>query len=583
MKKNPGKGRGLSIRFVLMALIIPLIAALVFSIAFFSSEMKKIEREDQELYIDQLYTVGTILLNADRDFYQSIFGATQYYMFYNTKIDAEKLAGFLQDYKDNKQQTLDRVAQAQEIAQKNPDLYTGTKGESGMTYEELNTKFNAAFLNWDSSYDVDYRLGNFSTFIACFESARECLGEMSDITEAWAEYEEQKKAAELNSLIVTTGIVFVVIAVALFVLALIISNMLTKSIRSVSGSIEILSGGDFVTPVEVDTRVREFANIASTLDDMRKRLRDALTLVIGHAGSVNTRAEDAKIRISDSKHTTNDITNAVSELAEGATLMAQDVQSTSEITINIGSSVDQVLEAANSNLEKGRTVFENSSQVSAQIDELRQADEVTDRMAGEVAESMTRTSQVVQDITKAAKAIISIASQTNMLALNASIEAARAGEAGKGFVVVANNIKDLAADSNRAAEQITSMLNTITELSERNMELTTSIKEATSSETTALQDMMDSFTRMQALLNETEEGNRLIVSLVETLTTDKNSIMSSVESLSSVSEENAASTQETSASLTQLDSNMEAVAEQAESLQRIASELEENVRFFKVE
>ena len=582
MKKNSGKGRGFSIRFVLMALIVPLVAALVFSIAFFSSEMKKIEREDEELYVDQLYEVSSILLNADRDFYQSVFGATQYFMYYNTQIDPDKLAGFLQDFKDNKQQTQDRVAQAAEIAQKNPDLFTGTKGESGMTFEELNVKFNAAFLNWDSSYNVEYRIGNFNTFIACFESARACLGELCDITEEWAQFEKQKKEAELNALIVTTGIIFVVVAVVLLVLALIISNMLTKSIRSVSGSIEVLSGGDFVEPVEVKTKVREFANIASRLEEMRQRLKDALTLVIGHAGNVNSKAEDAKIRISDSKHTTNDITNAVSELAEGATLMAQDVQSTSEITINIGSSVDQVLEAANSNLEKGRTVFENSSQVSAQIDELRQADEVTDRMAGEVAESMTRTSQVVQDITKAAKAIISIASQTNMLALNASIEAARAGEAGKGFVVVANNIKDLAADSNRAAEQITSMLNTITELSERNMELTTSIKEATSSETTALQDMMDSFTRMQSLLNETEEGNRLIVSLVETLTTDKNSIMSSVESLSSVSEENAASTQETSASLTQLDSNMEAVAEQAESLQKIASELEENVRFFKV-
>ena len=582
MKKDAGKGRGMSIRFVLLMLILPLIAALIFSIAFFSSEMKKIEREDAELYIDQLYNVSTTLINADRDFYQSIFGATQYYMYYNTQIDADKLGGFLADYKENRAQTLERVTEAIETAKKNQDLYTGTKGESGMTYEQLGIKFDAAFKNWDSSYDVENRGGNFNTFITCFESARSCLSEMSDITETWAKYEEQKKAKELTALIVMTGVIFTVIAAVLFVLALIIANMLTKNVRAIADSIGVLSGGDFVTPVSVKTSVSEFAGIASTLDDMRRRLKDALTLVIGHAGSVNSRAEDAKVKISDSKHTTNDITNAVSELAEGATLMAQDVQSTSEITINIGASVDQVLDAANSNLEKGRSVYENSSQVSSQIDELRRADEETDRMAGEVADSMSQTAQVVQDITKAAKAIISIASQTNMLALNASIEAARAGEAGKGFVVVANNIKDLAADSNKAAEQITSMLNTITELSDRNLELTTSIKEATSNETAALQDMMDSFTRMQSLLDETEEGNRLIVSLVESLTTDKNSIMSSVESLSSVSEENAASTQETSASLTQLDNNMEAVAEQAESLQRIASELEENVRFFKV-
>jgi methyl-accepting chemotaxis protein len=209
-----------------------------------------------------------------------------------------------------------------------------------------------------------------------------------------------------------------------------------------------------------------------------------------------------------------------------------------------------------------------------------------DRVATTISEKLEYAigqSKQVSRINELTNDILSIANQTNLLALNASIEAARAGEAGKGFAVVAGNIKDLAADSNRAAEQITSMLATITELSDKNKDLSANIKEATGSETAALQDMMASFDGMQSLLLETEEGNRRIVSLVESLTSDKDSILSSVESLSSVSEENAASTQETSASLTQLDSNMDSVVEQATSLQEIAAELEENVRFFKVE
>ena len=59
--------------------------------------------------------------------------------------------------------------------------------------------------------------------------------------------------------------------------------------------------------------------------------------------------------------------------------------------------------------------------------------------------------------------------------------------------------------------------------------------------------------------------------------------MNSVESLSSISEENAASTQETSASLMQLDTNMESVVAQAQDLQKIAEELTANVKYFKVE
>ena len=127
------------------------------------------------------------------------------------------------------------------------------------------------------------------------------------------------------------------------------------------------------------------------------------------------------------------------------------------------------------------------------------------------------------------------------------------------------------------------MLATITHYSDTNKKLAEDIKEATSNEAVALSDMSETFDEMIKLLQETEVGNKQIVELVKSVNLDKNSILSSVDSLSSISQENAASTQETSASLTQLDSNMEAVVTQAEELQNIAEQLTENIRFFQVE
>ena len=98
----------------------------------------------------------------------------------------------------------------------------------------------------------------------------------------------------------------------------------------------------------------------------------------------------------------------------------------------------------------------------------------------------------------------------------------------------------------------------------------------------ALQEMSEAFDLMLGLLRETEEGNRQIVGQVESLNANKNSIMESVESLSSVSEENAASTQETSASLSMLDTNMISVVENAENLKQIAEELRDNVAMFTI-
>ena len=95
--------------------------------------------------------------------------------------------------------------------------------------------------------------------------------------------------------------------------------------------------------------------------------------------------------------------------------------------------------------------------------------------------------------------------------------------------------------------------------------------------------MSISFDEMLRLLQETEEGNKQIATLVETMNSDKENILNSIESLSSISEENAASTQETSASLMELDTNMESVVNQAKDLQQIAEELTANVKYFKIQ
>ena len=117
------------------------------------------------------------------------------------------------------------------------------------------------------------------------------------------------------------------------------------------------------------------------------------------------------------------------------------------------------------------------------------------------------------------------------------------------------------------------MLSTITDYSNTNKELTESIKTATTNEAAALEAMSESFDEMLRLLQETEEGNKQIANLVEMMNSDKENILNSIESLSSISEENAASTQETSASLMELDTNMESVVSQARDLQQIAEEL----------
>ncbi len=582
MNQKNSSGFKARLGVLLIGITCILVITQIISIIFAGTKMKSIEKNDEKIYYDMLYTISSTLINADRDLYQAE-SAVIHVNAYAQYLPPEQLQSQISDYHENCQQAYDRVQEAVALAKTDDDMWNEHTTSDGRTFSQVYPAFETQFKKWQGLYNIETNEGDIEAFDMEFGITRDYISDMTDIVEDWAKHEKTENQEATGRTIVVTAFAFTAIAIILLIVTIIVITAILKTLKKMGEDVDRISGGDFVTKIKADSMIIEFQNIMEALESMRHDLRNALVKVIDHADTVNTKAELAKDSISSSQKTTTDISSAVNDLATGATAMAEDVQSTSSVTVNMGSSVDNVLDSANSNLERGRQVYEESTKVKDQLEQIKIQDQKNDQMASQVADSVNETASVVEQISTAAESIISIASQTNLLALNASIEAARAGEAGKGFAVVADNIKNLAGDTNSLAGEITNMLSTITEYSNNNKELTENIKAAITNETMALEEMSESFDQMLTLLRETEEGNRQIVELVESMNSDKENILNSVESLSSISEENAASTQETSASLMQLDTNMESVVEQAQDLQRIAEELTANVKYFKVE
>ncbi|WP_026519812.1 methyl-accepting chemotaxis protein [Butyrivibrio sp. FCS006] len=582
MKQKNGSEFKAPLGLMLIGISAVLVLTMVISIFINSSKMTSIQEDDEKIYYDMLYTISSTLINADRDLYQAMLAATQK-LAYDQYIDDAAKQGYIDDFNSNAKQALDGVTEAASLARNDDYLFNQLRNDDNDSFSDMSNNFTAQYNKWLASYDISTGSGDVEQFVNEFNATRDYISDMSDIVEDWANHEKEENREAVQRGILINAIIFIIIAIILLLVTVFIIMAILKALKRMSKDVERISGGDFVTKIKADSMIIEFQNIMDGLESMRHELRNALVKVIDHADTVNSKAELAKDSITSSQKTTTDISSAVNDLATGATAMAEDVQSTSSITVNMGSSVDNVLDSANSNMERGRQVYEESTKVKEQLEQIKEQDQKNDEMATQVADSVNETANVVAQITQAAESIISIASQTNLLALNASIEAARAGEAGKGFAVVADNIKDLAGDTNNLAGEITNMLSTITDYSAKNKELTEAIKGAITNETAALEEMSESFNQMLELLQETEEGNKQIVELVNAMNSDKENILNSVESLSSISEENAASTQETSASLMQLDTNMESVVEQARDLQKIAEELTANVKYFKVE
>lgn len=571
----------ISMRGAFSCFIIPMIIILLLVVTFFGLRIKKQADEDKKLYYDTLYTINTSLINMDRDFYQSMLAAVQLKS-ERLYLEKETVDTMLATYNENAQETEEGLAKVVAIAKQYPELFKNVKTEDGKSFEELATAFGTGLSTWKGSYDFSIYMGDWNLFTNTFYDIRGYLDSMQKMTESWANQQIANNQKQVTGFVVSYLVLLTVIAAVLLVVSMLIANKMVRSLQSITKGIEGISGGDFATPVFVKTGIKEFTQIANYTEEMRDRVSGVLKDVVNGAESVSAGAENAKDSVSGSQKTASDIASAVNDLASGATSMAEDVQDTTGITVEIGNAVDQVMTAASDNLERGRSVYDESGKVQKQLQEIRRQDAETDAMAGEVAESVNQTAEVVNKISTAAESIISIASQTNLLALNASIEAARAGEAGRGFAVVADNIKGLAEETNKMAGEITDMLSAIADFSDRNKKLTGKIKEATTNEVAALETMEESFDQMMVLLQESEEGNKSIMGLVEELNTHKDAIVNSMENLSSISEENAASTEETGASLSMLEATMQNIVEEANHLNEVAEQLQQNVSFFRV-
>ena len=578
----------INMRTAILIMGLVLIMTVIGSVIYFTTQLLSNADKYQETYFDKLYHISEKLINADRDLYQGMMAATQGYDIKMgfADIPEEYVDQYIglkqQDYKDNIGQTDERVNGAADIAKTEDTLYKKTFDADGRSFEENYTDFKSAFKEWQKIFDVSTFTGEWGNFNNEFEAIRGYISNMTDICESWATAEETIIKNDTQKRINISIIAFSIIIIITIVLAVIIFRIISSSINELNENVTRMADGDFATPIVIKSKFKEFSFLGERNEEMRNRLRSAVSQVIEDANNVSSRAEATKNSINDSQSVTNDISIAVENLAQGATEMAGDVMTTSNITIDIGGSIDNVSNSVKETLEKVKNLAENAKKLKEGLDILKKADEETDLKADQVSASVNETAEVVKKISSAADGIINIAGQTNLLALNASIEAARAGEAGRGFSVVAESIKSLASESDRLAGDISTMLKDINNYSENNKVLTASIKEATVKETESLDTMINDFNVMLDILDDAKKENEDAASHTLSMSSKKEGILKSVESLSSISEENAASTEETSASLEQLNTNMKHVVEEAENLNSIAEHLKNNVKFFKI-